>query len=44
MGSTGHTNYRIFRFNGSNDVYMHEDRNSGTKVVGKFFFHCGNEL
>jgi aminoglycoside phosphotransferase (APT) family kinase protein len=36
-GSTGHTNFRVFRLNGSNDVYLYEDRNTGAKVVGKFF-------
>ena len=29
--------YRVFRLNGSNDVYLYEDRNTGTKVIGKFF-------
>jgi len=36
-GSADHAKYRVFRLNGSNDVYMYEDRNSGTKIVGKFF-------
>ncbi len=29
--------YRVFRLNASNDVYLYEDRYSGTKVIGKFF-------
>lgn len=29
--------YRVFRLNGSNDVYLYEDRDSGSKVIGKFF-------
>ena len=29
--------YRVFRLNGSNDVYQYEDRDTGTKVIGKFF-------
>ena len=36
-GSAGHATYRVFRLNGSNDVYLYEDRNTGVKVVGKFF-------
>ena len=36
-GSSNHADYRVFRLNGSNDVYMYEDRKSGAKVVGKFF-------
>jgi aminoglycoside phosphotransferase (APT) family kinase protein len=35
--SSGRVQYRVFRLNGSNDVYLYEDRYSGTKVVGKFF-------
>jgi aminoglycoside phosphotransferase (APT) family kinase protein len=35
--SSGNTNYRVFRLNGSNDVYLYEDRYTGAKVVGKFF-------
>ncbi len=27
----------MFRLNGSNDVYLYEDRHTGTKVIGKFF-------
>lgn len=29
--------YRVFRLNGSNDVYLYENRNTGAKVIGKFF-------
>ena len=36
-GSSGNANYRVFRLNGSNDVYLYEDRFTGAKVVGKFF-------
>jgi hypothetical protein len=35
--SVGNANYHVFRLNGSNDVYLYEDRNTGAKVVGKFF-------
>ena len=33
----GNSTYRVFKLNGSNDVYLYEDRNTGTKAVGKFF-------
>jgi aminoglycoside phosphotransferase (APT) family kinase protein len=36
-GAAGHSQYRVFRLNGSNDVYLYEDRNTGTKIIGKFF-------
>ncbi len=36
-GASASPNYRVFRVNGSNDVYLYEDRNTGTKVIGKFF-------
>ncbi len=36
-GAKGCSTYRVFRLNGSNDVYLYEDRNTGTKVIGKFF-------
>lgn len=36
-GPSGRVKYRVFRLNGSNDVYLYEDKYSGTKVVGKFF-------
>jgi hypothetical protein len=29
--------YRVFKLNGSNDVYMYEDRATGRKLIGKFF-------
>ncbi len=32
---------RVFGTNGSNDVYIYEDRNSCIKVVGKFFYSPG---
>jgi hypothetical protein len=37
-GSTNNTSYRVFSLHGSNDVYLYEDRTTGEKVVGKFFF------
>lgn len=36
-GGVGGSKYRVFRLNGSNDVYLYEDRHSGAKVIGKFF-------
>ena len=36
-GFSGCSKYRVFRLNGSNDVYLYEDRNTGTKLIGKFF-------
>jgi hypothetical protein len=33
----GSSKYRVFKLNGSNDVYRYEDRNTGTKLIGKFF-------
>jgi aminoglycoside phosphotransferase (APT) family kinase protein len=36
-GVTGSSTYRVFRLNGSNDVYQYEDRATGTKLIGKFF-------
>ncbi len=36
-GASGSSGYRVFRLNGSNDVYLYEDRNTGTKLIGKFF-------
>jgi aminoglycoside phosphotransferase (APT) family kinase protein len=29
--------YRVYQLTGSNDVYLYEDKYSGTRVVGKFF-------
>ena len=36
-GSTGHVKYRVFELEGSNDVYLYEEKYSGIKVIGKFF-------
>jgi aminoglycoside phosphotransferase (APT) family kinase protein len=36
-GASGNSSYRVFRLNASNDVYMYEDRDTGTRVIGKFF-------
>jgi aminoglycoside phosphotransferase (APT) family kinase protein len=36
-GNSNRSTYRVFGLNGSNDVYMYEDRNTGSKVIGKFF-------
>jgi aminoglycoside phosphotransferase (APT) family kinase protein len=36
-GKHAHSTYRVFGLNGSNDVYLYEDRNTGSKVIGKFF-------
>ena len=36
-GASGSSGYRVFRLNGSNDVYLYEDRNTCTKLIGKFF-------
>ena len=35
--ASGNSTYRVFRLNASNDVYMYQDRNTGSKVIGKFF-------
>lgn len=35
--------YRVFRLNGSNDVYLYEDHHSGAKVIGKFFVSSGKK-
>ncbi|MDW7771771.1 MAG: phosphotransferase [Desulfobulbaceae bacterium] len=40
-GSAGTADYRVFRLNGSNDVYLYEDLCTGAKVVGKFFHSPG---
>ena len=34
---SGSSKYRVFKLNGSNDVYRYEDRNTGTNFIGKFF-------
>lgn len=36
-GDPGRLKYRVFRLNGSNDVYLYEEKYSGTRVIGKFF-------
>jgi len=36
-GPAQHADFRVFQLTGSNDVYLYEDRYSGSKVVGKFF-------
>ena len=36
-GAMGCSTYRVFKLNGSNDVYQYEDRDTGTKLIGKFF-------
>lgn len=36
-GSSGRVKYRVFDLGGSNDVYLYEEKYSGTRVVGKFF-------
>jgi aminoglycoside phosphotransferase (APT) family kinase protein len=36
-GVIGCSTYRVFKLNGSNDVYQYEDRDTGTKLIGKFF-------
>lgn len=36
-GAPGRSTYRVFELNASNDVYLYEDRETTTKVIGKFF-------
>lgn len=36
-GASDKSSYRVFGLNGSNDVYLYEDRDTGSKVIGKFF-------
>ena len=36
-GAPGSSTYRVFELNGSNDVYLYEDRTTGTKVIGLAF-------
>lgn len=36
-GASDRSQYRVFRLNGSHDVYLYEDRETNTKVIGKFF-------
>ena len=37
ISASGSSTYRVFRLHGSNDVYLYEDRHTGSKVIGKFF-------
>ena len=39
-----HSGYRVFRLNGSHDVYMYEDRATNTKVIGKFFLSYKEQI
>ena len=36
-GATDTSSYRVFKLNGTNDVYLYEDRATGKKLIGKFF-------
>lgn len=36
-GESSGSSYRVFGLHGSNDVYLYENRHTGTKVVGKFY-------
>lgn len=36
-GATDTSSYRVFKLNGSNDVYLYQDRSTGKKLIGKFF-------
>jgi len=36
-GATDTSSYRVFKLNGTNDVYLYEDRSTGKKLIGKFF-------
>jgi aminoglycoside phosphotransferase (APT) family kinase protein len=36
-GATDSSSYRVFKLNGSNDVYLYQDRTTGKKLIGKFF-------
>ena len=38
LGSDCRDGIRVFRTNGSNDVYLYEDRLTNQKVIGKFFY------
>lgn len=37
LNSRQDVDYRVFKLNGSNDVYLYEEKFSGVKFVGKFF-------
>ncbi len=41
-GAGGRPEYRVFRLNASNDVFLYEDKHTGTKFVGKFFLSGRN--
>lgn len=41
-GTAGTSTYRVFKLNGSNDVYRYEDRDTGTRFIGKFFLSSRN--
>ncbi len=36
-GFFDHVKYRVFNLEGSNDVYLYEEKHSGARIVGKFF-------
>ncbi len=36
-GFRDRVDYRVFRLNGSNDVYLYEERYTGVQMIGKFF-------
>lgn len=40
LGVHGNVGFRVFKLNGSNDVYLYEEKHSLKKVIGKFF--CSN--
>jgi aminoglycoside phosphotransferase (APT) family kinase protein len=42
-GLAANSTYRVFRLHGSNDVYQYEDRNTGTRLIGKFFLSSRNK-
>lgn len=42
-GGTATSSYRVFKLNGSNDVYMYEDRATGKRLIGKFFLTSANQ-
>ena len=36
-GFSDRVKYRVFRLSGSNEVYLYEEKYSGSRVIGKFF-------
>ena len=38
LGGTGRNGIRVFRTDGTNAVYIYEDRETGVRAVGKFFY------